>query len=223
MSSRFLSKLPAEIRDQIYDLVFERDYGDYVILGESYYVDPWPGPAWTPRHRMSLLRVNHQIAQEAESRFYNKIEIFGDIHYFDSFLQNIGARRRRLITTIGVRFLSLCDPHLESRLFSLVETMQKLKVLSISVPCADRHEFEKRQRLLLETGLKHFLGKYDISVYDLVAREKHPARRFSTTDIWGCAKGGTDWKFREACRKDYARINRLVRSPKCHRIPEPLY
>ena len=211
--SNFLSMLPLEIRMEIYDLILpwiiiEPTYESKSSRGRSRLLLTRPLIANIARRRLALLLVNRQISREAATCFYGKYGFTADSVQMNAFLGAIGSSRRDLITSLditikensGRRTSSETDERNRFRVVSILTHMHDLRTVNINVGSIALEEAKPR---LIEAGLLHSTGKFDICVYDTKCVPiGRVTSEYQVKDTWSCEKDDTEWKYNDAPRNN---------------------
>lgn len=194
--------LPREIRDRIYDFVW--DLGQEVSLSTPLRRTRSSKPGQGRKRKSSpfenvaadtilaLLHVNHQISAEAASTFYGKRIFSVDIQDLTPFIEGIGLRRH-LITDINVSDV------LEAK---LRQTLSSLRSFTIKV---NRQSLRLVQEYLIGIGVYKMTDRIDVTVHSECAMTlpygessgSSSVRLLESvvfTNTWKWAKGGNGWK-----------------------------
>ena len=221
MTSLFLTKLPIEIRKDIYELAFRYDGVDVRdkpnhefwiqrrIGSYSYFVQNPPDEV------LALLHVNRQISQEAAASFYTNTKFTGFTADILSFLNGISGFRRDLIATInmvtgpissdawsmgstGFRYNYQAEnfKQLLKAVIGLLSTMTGLRTVNIGITPELRRHSRRIQLWLIDYGILELTGKFDLCVFCWFGEQHRPESNVLAT--WSCAEGDTEWKHDDA-------------------------
>lgn len=194
-------ELPREIRDRVYDFVYDfnkvllvKSLRKYLIIRSSFR-DKYPKV--TPDEFLALLHVNRQISEEAQLSLYGKHTFEGQPSDLCHFLEGPGLRRfmTRRIEVGEVLFFS-SDSYNEffTELFVILSTLSHLRFVKVNMLAKDT-----------ETALSK-LNKYGISqVNRSIEITMHIKRRcyraetsllgwYYVVDVWTLPSGKTEWK-----------------------------
>lgn len=197
MSSPTFSTLPREIRDRIYDFVW--DLGQTVspslsLLRGVYDFNNLPADVV-----LALLRVNHQISSEAASTFYGKRKFYLSLNLLSPFLEGI-ALRRHLIKDVEVH--DQYNFRFPFQTFELFQDMDALRSFTMTIKQEPFNIFQER---LADSGIYKITDRTEIIVHSerkfaVTCREygifTHHMEFVALTNIWTCAKGEREWKSR---------------------------
>ena len=200
--------LPLEMRDLVYDYVFEGISVDVYEAHSGRRTRPkkrlafnqtkQPGkhfpPSYHPRDVLALLLVSSQISKEAGLRFYGNKTFAGTLAIMYSFLRGIGSRRLNIIRTIElISQLAINEIHEPFRLYDLLGTLQNLQKVYITVS-----KPENRYAIMDLTylGINDLIGLVDIVINntyegDVIDPEINNGSPFVLTNEsrWTCPKG----------------------------------
>ncbi len=201
MTSQFLTVLPPEIRNYIYELVFRCSF---MARMESRYlfIEPSTGSEGSfyeiiYRGRvLALLLVNHQVSQEACACFYPKTEFAGEALALKQFLIGIGTYRRNMIRTlhlhIDLYYYGFDD------VLRLLLTMQGLWTLMVRI---SGFRVADQLQNLIDRGILMLTGKFDVRVYawssltyESVTQIEQGFDIWTRKVVWSNAKGDSEWK-----------------------------
>ena len=157
MSSPTFTTLPREIRDLVYDFLWDFEQiitpttSEYAVSRSLYLFDHS-----VPEITLALLRVNHQLLAEAAPTFYGKRTFRLMSHVLVPFLQGV-SRHRHLIKDLQV----LETTPLPSRAFDILPTLAGLRSFTIVL---EGQRLREVLKYLLCTGMDQLADTIDVTV-----------------------------------------------------------
>ena len=157
MSPTFVT-LPLEIRNKIYSHVF--DYPVVMPLSEangkrrlwgrpsdsSYFCDGLDLNLF-----FALLKVSHQVLNEAATCFYSNTRFSGEWHQITAFVKGIGARRRELIRSVEINHgASTVFRFDQDDTLELLGALPRLRTVCITASVPD---FARLRDQLIQSGI----------------------------------------------------------------------
>lgn len=203
MSPPSLNTLPREIRDRIYDFVW--DLGRDVSLSAPLRIPRkrkfLPFDRFFAKTMLALLHVNHQISAEAAFTFYGKRVFCSRSKQLLPFLGSIGLRRY-LIRDIEVLEAPDGSLRLPPQTFDILQTLSSLRSFTIKIR---KTSFKTVQNHLVRIGVYKLTGRMDVNVHSERARDISYyelsgsksiglLERVIFTNTSTCAKGETEWR-----------------------------
>ena len=204
MSPPTFTTLPREIRDRIYDFVWD--------LGQAVAPSGWSSMFIPESLRRSipfdtvpfdvtlaLLQVNHQISAEAVSTFYGKRKFCLNPNNLITFLEGI-ALHRNLIKDIEVLEHRRFELRFPSQTFNVLQTMDALRSFTMRVVT---NCLRGLQEHLIEAGIHKVIERMVVTVHSyhgkyLSYKEEGQSEDTEETVVFTntltCAKGGKEWK-----------------------------
>ena len=219
MQRLHLLNLPLEIRDRIYDFVFEgkkvrpitldKGIKKHILLGNQVTLWTWARAPRTPNDVLALLFVNHQISDEVMSNFYGSHIIMGTRKHLGIFVDGIGNRRDR-IRSVELTEVPESPDAAEGewqwqwrghgdRLLDNLMRMPLLQTVRIHTACREIMEAEGNVK---ELGF-HRLDKsidivhINVSSQDGVDIHTHKCFHINAINIWKKAKDSSEWTKQE--------------------------
>ncbi len=208
MSSPTFTTLPREIRDYIYELIWE---SGQIVSPSGWRSDhlPFLSPKLHPFDSCSadatlaLLHVNHQISAEAAPVFYGKRTFSSHPRDLASFLTGISLRRHL------IKHIELSDfKDIPRGWFDLLRSLGGLRSLTISVKYGP---FEIARGYLVRLGIYELTNCVDVIVRsehleDLRFPEDDTDKKNSElTNAWTRVQGQRRWSYRLAPLKGVSR------------------
>lgn len=207
MSAPTFTTLPREIRNRIYDFVW--DLGKPVAptgwsssymphsMRRSYPFDRVPINAI-----LTLLHVNHQISAEAASTFYSQRKFYSAPNPLVPFLKGI-ALHRHLIKDIEVLQVPGFEMRFSTQIFNFLKTLDGLRSFTMRI---DTDSFHRFQEHLIEAGMHKLMDRIVFTVHtehttflDYTKADSYGTlmkERIVFTNALTYAKGGKKWKIR---------------------------
>jgi len=206
---------PREIRDRIYDYVFDCDSEDPVELHPVEWHAARRGDYRTrlllpigsgdlklTDEALALLHVNHQISNEAACHLYGKRTFSGNSRDFLMFLRGIGQCRKLVRKVQIFEHSSNADDH-ATHLHDLISDLSTLGTLKLFrfVMVEDQYSYRSVYQSLIDRGV-HKLG-CELEVRNggnrsFVRRGLSPDNPTRTvvrfSKHWTCAKDSLEWK-----------------------------
>ena len=206
MASPTFATLPREIRDRIYDFVW--DLGQAVAssrlssmhmlrsMRSSLPFDSIPFDLI-----LALLRVNHQISAEAASTFYGKRKFYSFPDRLIYFLELIPLHRHLIKDIEVLGYLGL-QTRFPPQTFDCLQNLNGLRSLTVRFNGVFSHHLQQH---LVEAGIHRLTERIVVTVHSeygifLKITEKGSSRIteeqecVQLTDTLTCAKGENEWK-----------------------------
>ncbi|CAD6593585.1 MAG: hypothetical protein ASARMPRED_007687 [Alectoria sarmentosa] len=217
MSSPTFMSLPLEIRNRIYDFVWD--------LGQMVSISGWSSK-YVPRSlrkihpfdsnsadvTLALLHVNHQISAEAASTFYGKRKFYFGPNQLMPFLKGI-VLRRHLIREVEVMETSSFDLRFPPQAFDLLRNLDRLRSFTMII---NTKPFEYVHRHLVNAGIYRLTDRLEVTVHSergitLYDKDQsilpHGSEYVVFRNNWTCAKGEREFKSQGFHCKGSGRLN----------------
>lgn len=176
MSPTFTT-LPWELRNEIYSYVFY--YKNVSIrtfrrhAPKLWLLNPLPKRTdnfygiSAPQETLALLRINHQIYEEAAAYFYHKMLFRGTWPALRSFIKGIGAYRRDMIKSVEI---TQTDPIISvfkhNEAFRLLSGLPSLRKLRVAIPGIEFFKLvTSPEKPPSPQGLSNFTTSVEIRVF----------------------------------------------------------
>ena len=189
--------LPREIRDRVYDFVWDLKQTVWLSGWNPDYDPPslrkiYPFPYVSANATLALLYVNHQISAEAMSVFYGKRKFCFRPDQLMPFLEGV-ALRRHLIKDIEVS--EILSRQLPPQTFEYLRTLHGLRSFTVRM---DIESVKEVQEVLVNAGIYKLTDLMKVTLHSrygmhLGFREYDPLEYVIFTNIWTCAKGEREW------------------------------
>ena len=204
MSSPTFRTFPREIRDRIYDFVWDLRQAVAPSGWSSMYM-PYSLRRFNPfdsvpfHETLALLHVNHQISAEAVSTFYGKRKFSSNPDQLIPFLKEI-APHRHLIKAIEVFEDPVSPLRFPPQIFDFLQTLDALRSLAMRI---ETYCLRSLQEHLIEAGIHRVTERMVFTVHSYHEKtltnweegmSKYSEEQVVFIKTLTCAKGGKELK-----------------------------